>query len=92
MPMMHAMESSVPSPLARKLKLKPGSRAAVIDAPPGYLEQLGPPAGTTLSTDLTGPLDWVQVFVETSGQLAAIVPRLIAALDAKPGEARQTFR
>ena len=38
-----AMEPA--SPLARKLKLKPGLRAAVIGAPAGYLESLDPPAG-----------------------------------------------
>ena len=72
--MMHAMEARAISALARKLKLKPGARAAIIDAPPGYLRQLTPPAGTPISTDLTSPLDWIQVFVETSAQLAAIVP------------------
>ena len=61
------------SPLARKLKLKPGLRAAVIGAPAGYLESLDPPAGVTMIEALDGPLDWVQVFVRTSADLAAIV-------------------
>jgi hypothetical protein len=75
------MESSTISLLARKLKLKPGARAAVVGAPPDYLSRLSPPPGTTLGTTLTGTLDWVQVFVGTSAELAAIVPDLIAALD-----------
>ena len=68
------------SPLARKLKLKPGLRAAVIGAPAGYLESLGAPAGVTMSETLDGPLDWIQVFVRTSADLAAIAGRLGAAL------------
>jgi hypothetical protein len=39
--------------LLRKLKLKPGQRAAVIDAPPGYVESLtAPPDGVPVSTRL----------------------------------------
>ena len=68
------------SRLARKLKLKPGLRAAVIGGPPGYLESLDAPAGVTMIETLDGPLDWVQVFVRTSADLAAIVTSLGAAL------------
>lgn len=68
------------APLASKLKLRPGARAAVIDAPPDYLATLDPPTGTTPGTRLTGPLDWVQVFVRTSAELAAILPALSAAI------------
>src|SRR4249920_738316 len=68
------------SPLAKKLKLKPGARAAVIGAPPGYLERLAPSADTTMATRLDGPLDWIQVFVRTSADLAAIAEPLKAAL------------
>jgi hypothetical protein len=79
--MMDAMETTTLSPLARKLKLKAGARAAVIGAPPDYIERLAPPPGTTVGTSLSGSLDWVQVFVGSSTELAAVVPRLIAALD-----------
>jgi len=68
------------SPLARKLKLKPGLRAAVIGAPAGFLESLDAPAGITMVDTLDGPLDWIQVFVRTSADLAAIAGRLDAAL------------
>ena len=68
------------SPLARKLKLKPGLRAAVIGAPAGYLESLDLPADVTMIEALDGPLDWVQVFVRTSADLAAIVEPLRTAL------------
>jgi hypothetical protein len=68
------------SPLARKLKLKPGARAAVVDADPGYLDRLEPPARVTMRTDLQGPLDWIQVFVKSTAELAAIAPKLKAAI------------
>ena len=75
------MESTAISPLARKLKLRPGARVAVGGAPPDYLARLDPPPGTAVGTALVGPLDWAQVFVETSAELAAIVPALVTALD-----------
>ena len=34
--------------LAKKLKLRSGTRAAVVDAAPDYLSRLGPPEGTTV--------------------------------------------
>ena len=74
------METTV-SPLAKKLKLKPGHRAAVAGAPPGYLDQLAPPADVEVSETLDGgPFDWIQVFVRTSAELAAIVEPLTAAI------------
>jgi len=66
------METTI-SPLAKKLKLKSGFRAAVAGAPAGYLEQLAPPADIEVSDTLDGgPFDWIQVFVRTSAELAAI--------------------
>ena len=73
------METAI-TPLAKKLKLKPGLRAAVIGAPAGYLQRLGPPEGASLSTTFDGLLDWIQVFVRTSAELARIVEPLTAAL------------
>ena len=71
------------SPLAKKLKLKPGTRVAVIGAPPGYLEQLVAPADVQVAETLDGgPFDWIQVFVRTSAELAAIVAPLTAAIAA----------
>jgi hypothetical protein len=69
-----------PSPLAKKLKLKPGARAAVVGAPDGYLERLGLPTGSTAGTTLDGPLDWIQVFVADSAELAAVVPGITKAV------------
>ena len=74
---------TAPPALARKLRVrKPGGRAAVIGAPAGgYLERLDPPSGANVRQTLDGPLDWIQVFVRSSAELAAIVPGLTAALD-----------
>jgi hypothetical protein len=70
-----------PTPLAKKLRLKPAARAAVVGAPPGYVERLGSRDESPIRETLAGPLDWVQVFVRTSGELAAVLPSLTAALD-----------
>lgn len=68
------------SPLARKLRLKPGARAAVVGADADYLLHLDPPPGVTIRNDLEGPLDWIQVFVKTTVDLAAVAPQLKAAI------------
>src|SRR6185295_17060946 len=66
--------------LAKKLKLQPGSRAAVIGAPVGYLERLASVDGPAMSTTLDGRFDWIQVFVRTSAELAAMVKPITAAI------------
>ena len=77
--MVEAMQAAA-SPLARKLKLKPGARAAVIGARPDYLARLDLPPDVGVSNSLDGTFDWIQVFVRTSADLAAIVEPLVAAL------------
>jgi hypothetical protein len=70
-----------PSSLQQKLKLKPGQRIAIINAPEGYLEELGAlPPGTELAERLDGAFDWVQVFVRNKAELDALVAQLLAAL------------
>jgi hypothetical protein len=68
------------SPLARKLKLRTGLRAAVVGAPEGYLDRLDPPDDVPIATSLVGTFDWIQVFVRTTAELAAIAAPLTAAL------------
>lgn len=49
--------------LTKKLGLKPGQRAAVLNAPDGFRERLGPlPEGTELVETLRGTFDCVLVF------------------------------
>jgi hypothetical protein len=69
------------SALARKLKLKGGHRAAVVNAPPDYGKALRPlPSGVNLASTLAGDFDWVQVFVTTRAEAATLVPRAAKAL------------
>jgi hypothetical protein len=69
------------SALAKKMKLKPGQRAAVINAPQGYLEELSPlPLGAEVKEQLEGEFDWVQIFVKNQVELAAAVPQIVRAL------------
>jgi len=58
-------------------------RAAVLNAPPGYLRQLGPlPEGTKLLARPSRDLDFVQIFAANKSQLQHLGPRAIRA--AKP--------
>ncbi|MCX6145069.1 MAG: hypothetical protein NTZ35_17850 [Ignavibacteriales bacterium] len=69
------------NPLAAKLKLKPGQHAAIIAAPANYLKELSPlPTGVTMSTDLKGKHDWIQIFVKNKAELERISPRAIQSL------------
>jgi len=69
------------SALAKKLKLKPGQRAAVINAPQDYLKELGPlPTGVQLADHLQGKFDWLQIFVKNKAQLDKFLPKLLHAL------------
>src|SRR5689334_4035816 len=67
--------------LAKKMKLKPGSHIAIINAPEGYLKELEPlPADVQVSDSLRGKFDWVQVFVKNKSEIEKIAPRAIKAL------------
>ncbi|MBZ5587038.1 MAG: hypothetical protein LAO05_00565 [Acidobacteriia bacterium] len=69
------------NPLAKKMKLKAGAQAAVVNAPAGYLRELTPlPAGVEVAQKLQGTFDWVQVFVATSAELEALIPKVVKAL------------
>ncbi|HTY57507.1 MAG TPA: hypothetical protein VMF59_01765 [Bacteroidota bacterium] len=69
------------SSLAAKLKLREGTRAALIDAPVSYRKALGRiPPGVTFSPKLTGKFGWIQVFVKNEAGLRRIAPRAVRAL------------
>jgi hypothetical protein len=74
------MDAAAPL-LAKKLKLKPGMRAAVIGAPAGYLERLAGVADVAFGDRLDGRFDWIQIFVRTSAELGEVVAALTAAID-----------
>jgi len=70
--------------LVRKLKLRPGMRAAVVGAPPGYRKALGElPEGVTLAAALRGSYDWIQIFARSAADLRALAPRAVRALRAE---------
>jgi hypothetical protein len=50
------------SDLAKKLKLKPGAKAAVIHAPENYLQDLEHDA--EISSTLRGKFDWIPAFLQ----------------------------
>ena len=69
------------NPLLKKMKLKPGQRAAIINAPGGYVETLQPlPEEVELAEDLAGTFDWVQLFVKTQAELEQVIAQVRAAL------------
>ncbi len=70
------------NPLVKKLKLKAGNRAAVVNPPAGYIDAFQPlPEGASLSDRLDGRYDWVQAFVTTKAQMDALAPSLVEALN-----------
>ena len=69
------------NPLLKKIKLKPGQHAAIINAPDGYVEALQPlPEDVEMAGDLVGTFDWVQLFVRTQAELEQVLPGVRAAL------------
>jgi len=71
---MHISES----PLAKKLKLKPPLKAAVLNAPDGYLRELK--HDTDISAKLNGKFDWIQIFARNKKELDSLAPKAAAAL------------
>ena len=66
------------SPLAKKMKLKPGTRAAIINPPENYLNELK--HDTDISSKLTGKFDWIQIFAKNKKELDTLVPKATKAL------------
>ena len=59
------------SALAKKLQIRPHQKLLVLDAPPGYLDELGAlPEGVKLAHRATGTFDVVHLFVHDSAELA----------------------
>jgi hypothetical protein len=66
------------SAIAKKLKLKSGLKAAVINAPEDYVDMLR--HDTALSPTLNGKFDWIQIFVRNKAELEKLAPRAARAL------------
>lgn len=72
------------TPLIKKLGIKPGQRACILNAPDDYPETLGSlPAGLRLTHRLpnTRSLDFIHYFTKERKQLDKIFPQLKAALN-----------
>jgi len=69
------------SPLAKKMKLRPGNRALILNAPQGYHGELEPlPKDVELVEQLRGKFDWIQLFVRAQAELEALAPKAMAAM------------
>ena len=66
------------SPLAQKMKLRPGLKAAVINAPENYVTELK--YDTAMSPTLNGKFDWIQIFVKSKAELDGLAPKAAKAL------------
>ena len=66
------------SALAKKMKLKPDLKAAVINAPENYVDALK--HNTALSPILNGKFDWIQIFVRNKAELDELAPKAAKAL------------
>jgi len=67
--------------LIKKLQLKLGQHALFLNAPEGYIESLGRlPDGVALVDGPAGTLDFVQLFVRDSAELALFAPVALAAI------------
>lgn len=61
------------SALSKKLKMKPGAKALVLNAPQGYAAELEPlPEDATLASKGKGPFDFVQVFARNRAEMAKL--------------------
>ncbi len=69
------------SALARKLRLQAGQRALILNAPAGYLNELGElPEGVSVATEPDGDFDFVQVFVGNRAELERLGPVALRAV------------
>jgi hypothetical protein len=58
------------APLVKKLGIKPGHRIALLSGPPGYRRTLGTlPEKVNCAEQLSGQLDFIQLFVTTQAEL-----------------------
>jgi hypothetical protein len=74
-------EGPVLSLLAKKLRLEPNHRVAILNAPQGYLESLAPaPADVRTELQAADELDAVQLFVNGVDELRDLGPTAIRAV------------
>jgi predicted SnoaL-like aldol condensation-catalyzing enzyme len=66
------------SPIAKKLGLRPGMRALIIAAPPGYRKRIAPlPDDVSVSHVSNGTHAFVQFFATRASEIKKSVPQLL---------------
>ena len=71
----------MPSPLVRKLRIQPGQRVLILNAPPGYVSSLGElPEGVVVSDRPEGKFDFVHLFVKDSADYEALSSSAVRAV------------
>jgi len=61
--------------LLKKLRMLPEQRVLILNAPPGYLDELAPlPEGVELAQEPQGTFDFVQVFAKDLPELERLAP------------------
>jgi hypothetical protein len=66
------------NPIAKKLGIRPGMRALIVAAPPGYLKLLAPlPEGVVVSSAKNGVYPFVQFFATNLAQIGKSAPGLL---------------
>src|SRR5688572_28051663 len=66
------------SSLAKKMKIKAGTHATLINAPKGYLDELKPlPADVKLVQKFDIPSDWIQLFAQNTAELGKFFPKTL---------------
>jgi hypothetical protein len=74
------------TPLAKKLGIKEGHRVAFPSAPDGFAGLLGDlPAGVTVKSRASGPLDVIVFFTRRRAELGRRLPTLRRAMDPAAG-------
>jgi hypothetical protein len=69
------------TPLSRKLRIQPGQRILILNAPDGYLEELEPlPDDVELTDSADAKFDFVHLFVRNSVDLERLGPVAIEAV------------
>jgi hypothetical protein len=66
------------SALAKKMKLKEGYHATLINAPKGYADELKPlPSDVKLVQQFDIPSDWIQLFAKNIVELNQLFPKVL---------------
>lgn len=69
------------TPLIKKLRIQPGQRMLIINAPADYIDQLGDlPEGVEVAEKPAGTFDFVQLFVKTLADLRSNSPAALEAV------------